>query len=198
MNLNRFCAAALLCLLGVLITGCSKTPVLVVTFDPANDESGWYPIDVAVWHQDPVTNEWYYTETDATADLQAYVLDATTGGCDYTRTIILDSYTVKWTLPDGDLPRTNGLLAVSIPSTPDDSRPSAFTILVFPALAKDTTEALKTLLGDPENNSTLHGQLVVPAEIHFTAHDVLSGEELTASMAFTATFADYPNPNTYH
>jgi hypothetical protein len=187
----------------MLLAGCAREGVLVVAFDIAKDESAWFPIDVANWTRATRSNGdtyYYYTVNDATADLQAVLVDPGSGKPSDSRLVHLDSYTVTWQDSLHRIPRLTGALDLTVPADPGSSKPARFTLLVLPASEKEALPVLNDLRGDPtdENPDPFNGQLLVKAKIDIQGHDLATDDAVFATMSLTAAFADYPDPNNYH
>ena len=78
-----------------LLASCARQGTVLVSFDPADNESAWYPVDVATWivvAESAGGSAYYPTYTDATADLQATLIDPTDGQPSDSRVVHLDSY----------------------------------------------------------------------------------------------------------
>lgn len=186
-----------------LLASCAREGTVVVSFETANNESAWYPVDVAVWTElyingyDVIFN---YTVNDATADLQATLIDAGTGQPSDSRVVHLDSYSVNWDNIALRIPTLHGALDVTVPADPNSSKPAKFTVLVMPGVQKDTLDVLANLRGNPteENPNPFAGELVTTATISFHGHDLASGDSVFTSVHLTAAFADYLDPNSYH
>jgi len=185
-----------------LLASCAREGTVVVSFNSANNESAWYPVDVANWSEYTEYGNVYfaYTVKDATADLQACLIDAGTGQPSDSRVVHLDSYTVSWDNASLHIPTLHGTLDVTVPADPNSSKPARFTALVLPAYEKEDLEVLSNLRGDPSQDepNTFNGELVTTATIDFHGSDLASGKELDASLHLTAAFADYQDPNSYH
>ena len=183
-----------------LLASCAKKGTVVVSFSTANNESAWYPVDVANWIA--VTGpygqvDYYPSYTDATADLQATLIDAGTGQPSDSRVVHLDSYTVTW--GNAHIPTLHGALDVLVPADPNSSKPAKFTVLVMPGIEKETLGVLANLQGDPNDDpNTFVGELVTTATINFYGTDLATGDTINTSLHLTAAFADYIDPNSYH
>lgn len=186
--------------LTALLASCARQGTVVVSFDPADNESAWYPIDVATWiavTESGGGSVYYPTFNDATADLQATLIDATDGQPSDSRVVHLDSYTVTWS--NTQIPPLHGALDVTVPADANSSEPARFTLLVMPGIDKETVNVLVGLEGDPNDDpNTFNGELVATAKIDFHGHDLASGDTVTTSLQLTAAFADYLDPNSYH
>lgn len=185
-----------------VLASCEKSTV-VVSFETANNESAWFPIDVAVWTAYefyPEEIQYSYTVNDATADLQATLIDASTGQPSNCRVVHLDSYTVTWNNSLLSIPTRHGALDVTLPADPNSGKPAKFTVLVMPAIDKETLHVLSNLRGDPSpgDPNTFVGELITTATITFSGSDLESGKEVEASLDLTAVFADFLDPNSYH
>jgi hypothetical protein len=186
-----------------LLASCARKGTVVVSFDPANNESAWYPVDVVNWivvTGDQGEVNYYASYTDATADLQATLIDAGTGQPSDSRVIHLDSYAVSWNNAALHIPTLHGGLDVTVPADPNSSKPAKFTLLVMPAVEKETLGILANLQGDPQGDYpvTFNGELVTTATIDFSGHDLATNDTVSASLQLTAAFADYQDPNSYH
>jgi hypothetical protein len=185
-----------------LLASCARKGTVLVSFETANNESAWFPIDVAVWtaySRYPGNVEYSYTVNDATADLQATLIDAGTGQPSDSRVIHLDSYTVSWNDPLLHIPTRHGALDVTVPADPNSSKPAKFTVLVMPAVDKETLDVLSNLRGDPASDpNTFVGELITTATITFNGSDLATGEQVETSLDLTAVFADFLNPNSCH
>jgi hypothetical protein len=194
----------LLCIGGaMLLVSCAKPKnVLIVQ----NDESGWYPVDVAKWYSIRVTPgeppEWYHTVTDATLKLTAHYANPGLGTPTYPgdRSVHLNRYTITWKSSVVKIPRLTGSLDVTVPlDLTGSGKGAAFELLVCPATNKDTVTALADLLGDPDSDpNTFVGQVIVNADVQVSGTDLLTDEDVSATIQLTAAFADYLDPNTYH
>lgn len=185
-----------------LLASCARKGTVVVSFSTANNESAWYPIDVAVWTEySPYPYETYYSYTvnDATADLQATLIDAGTGQPSDSRVVHLDTYSVNWDNSSLHIPVMRGTLDVTVPADPNSSKPAKFTVLVMPGIEKETLGVLANLRGDPDDDpNTFVGELVTTATINFYGTDLATGDTINTSLHLTAAFADYIDPNSYH
>ena len=186
-----------------LLAGCARQGTLVVAFDIAKDESAWYPVDVANWTEATRSNGdyyYYFTLNDATADLQAVLVDPGNGQPSDSRLIHLDSYTVTWQDTLHRIPKLTGALDLTVPADPSSGKPARFTLLVLPASEKQSVTALDNLRGNPthENPNPFNDQLILKAQLDFLGHDLANGDAVTATMQLTAVFADYLDPNSYH
>ena len=202
-KLGRWTALLFGLALIAVLASCAGKGTVMVSFETANNESAWFPIDVAVWtayERYPGDIEYSYNVTDATADLQATLIDPGTGQPSNSRVIHLDTYIVTWNNSLLNIPATHGALDVTVPADPNSSKPAKFTVLVMPAVSKDTVDALYHLRGDPSPDypNTFVGELITTATITFTGSDLESGKEVEASLHLTAAFADYQDPNSYH
>ena len=185
-----------------LLASCARKGTVLVSFETANNESAWFPVDVAVWTQvslNPYETYYTYTVKDATADLQATLIDAGTGQPSDSRVIHLDSYTVAWNDPLLHIPTRHGALDVTVPADPNSSKPAKFTVLVMPAIDKETLDVLANLRGDPERDpNTFVGELITTATITFQGFDLATNHPVETSLDLTAVFADFLDPNSYH
>ena len=110
-----------------LLATCAREGVLVVAFDIAKDESAWYPIDVANWTEATKSNGdyyYYFTLKDATADLQAVLVDPGSGQPSDSRLVHLDSYTVTWLDSLHRIPKLSGALDLTVPADPGSGKPA--------------------------------------------------------------------------
>jgi hypothetical protein len=182
-----------------LLASCARKGTVVVSFDSANNESAWYPVDVANWIA--VTGpygqvDYYPSYTDATADLQATLIDAGTGQPSDSRVVHLDTYSVNWDNSALHIPAMRGTLDATVPADPNSSKPAKFTVLVVPGVEKETLGVLASLQGDPNNDpNTFVGELVTTATINFYGTDLATGDPVSTSLHLTAAFADYLDPN---
>lgn len=202
-KLGRWTALLFGLALVALLASCARKGTVVVSFSAANNESAWFPVDVANWNV-YVSNGgeavFSHTAKDATADLEATLIDAATGEPSSSRVVHLDSYTVSWDNAQLHIPALHGSLDVTVPADPNSSKPAKFTVLVMPAIEKETLGLLADLRGDPslENPYSFNGELVTTATIDFRGHDLASDDSVLASLHLTAAFADYQDPNSYH
>jgi hypothetical protein len=186
-----------------VLASCTGKGTVMISFATANNESAWFPIDVAVWmahERYPGSIEYSYTVNDATADLQASLIDVNTGQSSNCRAVRLDSYIVTWNNSLARIPTRHGALDVTLPADPNSSKPAKFTILVMPAVDKETLQVLSNLRGDPSpgDPNTFVGELITTATITFSGSDLATGKEVEASLDLTAVFADFLDPNSYH
>jgi hypothetical protein len=183
-----------------LLASCAREGTVVVSFETANNESAWYPVDVVNWivvQGNGGSVDYYPSYSDATADLQATLIDASTGQPSDSRVVHLDSYTVTW--GNAHIPTLHGALDVLVPADPNSSKLAKFTVLVMPGIEKETLSVLADVEGDPNSDpNTFVGELVTTATIDFHGHDLASNDSVITSLHLTAAFADYIDPNSYH
>jgi hypothetical protein len=72
-------------------------------------------------------------------------------------------------------------------------------ILVVPAGVKESCAVLTDLQGDPDSDpNTFVGQLQAKGIIEIHGKDIMTDEDISATVEFTAAFADYVEPNSAH
>lgn len=185
----------------LLLATCSKPKnVLRLTCD----EAGNYAIDVAHWISERTEAgdlEWTAVMTDAIANINAYYIQPVTGFNTYPPNLAvrLESYTVTWAATGVKIPRLSGYIDVLVPADVSGTNPKTFSLLLCPAINKDTVSALQNLRGDPESDrNTFVGQIIARATVEVVGKDQVTNEEVRGSLQLQTTFADYQDPNNLH
>jgi hypothetical protein len=167
------------------------------------DEAGWYPVDVAKYIavKDPTSGEvtHYPTYFDGTADLKISYLGSIRELPTYPAddAIRLTTFRVRWT--GATIPTTSGSLDNLIHADPLGKADITIPILVVPAGAKESCAVLTDLQGDPDSDpNTFVGQVTAKGTIEIHGKDIINDEDISATVEFTAVFADYVEPNSYH
>jgi len=206
MSKAKICIPVLVCAAGLLLVSCNAPKYRLRV---AMDESGYYAVDVARYSvvkapgSDP---EYVASFDDAVAEVRVSYLSSIDELPTYpaTHSIHLTSYKVKWRLEQGYvgvlMPRTGGLDQV-VSADPTGKSEVTIPILVVPAGFKESSEVLVELWAPdpPSAPPTFNGQMLAKGTIEVYGTDMTTGEEnISASVDFTAAFADYMEPNKAH
>jgi hypothetical protein len=185
---------------GLMLVACGQTKNRLQV---VMDEAGWYAVDVAKYIavKDPTSGEvtHYPTYFDGTADLKFSYLGSMRALPTFPAddAIRLTTFRVRWT--GAAIPTTSGSLDNLIQADPLGKTTIIVPILVVPAGVKESCAVLTDLQGDPDSDpNTFVGQLQAKGIIEIHGKDIMTDEDISATVEFTAAFADYVEPNSAH